>query len=143
MCCEKRIDSNFGKSFVAIMIVIGLVSLALRFGVSRFITLSIAQNESDAQVTLKMIAAAIDNYAKDHLGVYPSNLSLLVKNKPSYLDKDYVSGSVIKGYDYSCARLDETGYSCSAVPQICNFSGRKIFTITGGGLSSDDCVKKE
>ncbi|MBP7216558.1 MAG: hypothetical protein KBA46_04660 [Candidatus Omnitrophica bacterium] len=131
-----------GRNFVTLMIVISLVSLGLRFGVKYLIASSITQNESDAQAVLKLISVAFENYARDHLGVFPSKFSSLVENQPAYLDKDYLVDPP-KGYEFVCSRLEESGFSCSAVPQFCNFSGKKIFTITNGGLTWEECGKKE
>lgn len=136
-------EDTSGRNFVTIMLVIAITALMLRFGLEKIIKFNIAQNESDAQSTLKLIGAAISNYAKDHLGVFPTNLSLLVKTKPQYLDKNYLLSSPLKGYEYTCPRLEETGFSCSATPQICNFSGKKIFSISPGGISWELCAKRE
>jgi len=126
------------------MIVIAVILLLLRFGVEKLIVVTCAQNESDAQSTLKVISAALENYAKDNQGAYPQKVSVLVKSKPSYLDRDYVSQSPVKGYTYNCSRLDSTGYSCYAFPTKCGLSGNVAFTATTGSLFiSEDCRTKE
>jgi len=60
-----------GKSFITIMIVIAISALLLRIAIDRLIKINIAQNESNAQGTLKLISAALENYAKDHSGAIP------------------------------------------------------------------------
>ena len=64
-----------GKSFITIMIVIAISALLLRIAFDRIIKINIAQNESNAQGTLKLISAALENYAKGHSGAYPSRRS--------------------------------------------------------------------
>lgn len=137
-------ENKKAKSFVTIMIVIALFAFLLRFLIERVIKINISQNESNASVTLKLIAAALENYADEKSGMYPQNLSFLTKANPAYLNKDYISESPIKGYYYACSRLEPTGYSYSATPVKCGLSGNLAFTITTGGiLVSEKCEKKE
>ena len=132
------------RSFVVIMIVIAMSALVLRMLMGWFINMNIVQNESNAQSTLKLISAALENYAKDNQGVYPVQFSVLTESKPPYLDKDYIKQSPIKGYDYDCTRLDATGYSCYAFPTRCKLTGMSAFSVTTGNLLiSEDCDKKE
>lgn len=132
------------RSFVMIMIVIAVSALLLRTGIEQLIKISITQNESNAAATLKLISAALENYAEDNQGIYPTNLSVLTKTSPPYLDKDYIIKSPLKGYSFSCPRLEPSGYSCSASPNRCNLTGRMVYTITTGSLFiSEDCEKKE
>ena len=132
------------KSFVLIMIVIALTALLLRIAIDRIIKINIAQNESNAQGTLKLISAALENYAKDHSGVYPASFSDLTKTKPAYLDKDYITPSTSKGYNYTCLRIEPSGYSCFASPTRCKLTGKMAYTITTGSLLvSEGCERKE
>ena len=132
------------KSFVLIMVVIALSALILRVAIGKIIEITSAQNEIMAQSNLKSIATALDNYARDNQGVYPKALSVLSKSTPAYLDKDYAAEPSIKGYSYSCARLDSSGYSCYAFPVRCKLTGGLAFTVTTGNLLiSEDCIKKE
>ena len=73
---------NSGRSFVLIMIVIAVVSLLLRFAIEKLMLLNIAQNETNAQNNLKLISAALENYAKNNNGIFPDDFSLLTKSKP-------------------------------------------------------------
>jgi hypothetical protein len=130
------------RSFVTIMLTIAIVSLILRFGIAEGIKIVIHQNESNAQSNLKLVAAALENYAKDHLGTYPSSLGILCKGDLPYLDKDFMNESFIQSYGYVCNRMDPTGYSCSAIPMHCKITGNKVFTIsTGGVLVSEECKR--
>lgn len=132
------------RSFVMIMITIAVSAVFLRVVIESVIKISIVQNESNAQATLRLISAALENYAKEHLGSFPLNLSALVQSDPPYIDKTYISKSSIRGYKYSCSRLESSNYSCSAQPVICNLTGRMIYTVTTGGLFlSEECRKKD
>jgi len=132
------------KSFVLIMVTIAIVSFLLRFAIKKVIDVVCLQNEGAAAATLKSIAVGLDNYARDNKGVYPVNFSALIQGTPAYLNRDYVADSPIKGYTYTCSRLDSTGYSCYAFPLRCALTGRIAFTATTGNiLISEDCKKKE
>lgn len=126
------------------MIVVSIIALVLRFAIEQAIRVNIASNESKAQDNLKTISTAIENYAKDHLGVFPGNLFDLIESNPAYITKEYVSSSTMNGYFYNCTRLDSNGYTCAAAPVKCDITGEKVFVITtGGALSSESCGKNE
>ena len=129
----KKIHSNKkGRSFVVIMLSIALGALLLRVVVEQVIKITIEQNESYAQATIKLISTALENFAKDNKGLFPEKISTLTQSK--YLDKDYASFSSVRGYVFNCSRLDESGYSCSAVPVLCNLTGSTNYLISTGGL---------
>lgn len=133
-----------GRSFITIIVGIALLVLILRIAIEQMIKLNISQNESNAQSALKLISTALENYAKDNQGVYPTSLLVLSQKNPPYLDKNYLRQSPIKGYNYSCSRLEPTGYSCAAIPVKCNLTGKKIYSITtGGSFLSEECKAKE
>jgi len=132
------------RSFIAIMVVIALLSLGLRIAIEKIIKITISQNESSAEATLKLISAALENYAKDHLGEYPENFSALTRDDSAYLDRDYILRSPRRGYSYNCMRLESSGYDCSAIADRCGFTGKKNYSVkTGGLLESEDCSKKD
>ncbi len=131
------------RSFVMIMITVGLSALLLRTVIQKVIIYNIERNQSLAQVNLKLFYTALENYAKDNKGVYPTDIKQLTKGNPVYLERDYLSVPSVRGYEYDCRRLDATGYNCSAAPTNCNLTGKKVFTISTGGLIiSEDCDKK-
>lgn len=137
-----KINNLKGTSVIVVAIVIAVFALSLRVIVIQLINKNMSQNESGAQATLKLISTALENYAKKNQSVYPSNLSILVKSKPSYLDRDYTQEPSVKGYNYSC-RIDASGYNCSAIPLKCKFSGRIVYSVsTGGLLISEECKKQ-
>jgi len=131
------------RSFVTVMIVIAIVTLLLRLVIHKIIVYNMEQSQSLAQINLKLLSTALENYAKDNKNVYPDNIALLINNKPAYLEKDYLAVSSVRGYQYDCLRLDPTGYSCSATPLNCKFNGKMIYTVSTGGLIiSESCDKK-
>ncbi len=129
------------RSFILIMVCLAFLAVFLRFGIKKLIEVNIAQNESNAQLTLKLISTALENYAKDNKGIYPESISNLTKTRPPYLEKDYTrQASFIKNYDCSCSRLASNSYSCSAIPVKCGLTGKVSYTIsTGGILLTEDC----
>jgi competence protein ComGC len=136
--------NNQAASFVMIMIIVGLTSLLLSIAIKQIIKIQISDNESNAAGTLKLISTAMENYADAHQGAYPKAISALTQTNPAYIDKNYISLSPIKGYNYSCSRLEPAGYSCSASPAKCSQTGKTTYTITtGGALASQECSVKE
>jgi len=132
------------KSFIVIIIAIALCALLLKVAIENIIKINITQNESTAQATLKLISTALENFAKDNKGAFPTGLAVLTQATPPYLDKDYIDNFPLKGYNYNCSRLDALGYSCSAIPAKCNLTGKTSFTISTGNLFiSEECDKKE
>lgn len=141
---KAKILDKMGKNFVTLMLVIAICALFARFAVEKLININISQNESNAQANLKLISAAIENYAQDNHGSFPADISVLIKSSPAYLDRDYTAGSPIKGYIYQCSRIDVSGYNCSATPVKCKITGTKSFFVsTGGILVSENCNKGE
>lgn len=141
---EERMESQRGKSFVTIMIVIAILALVLRVAIEGLIQRNMALNQSNAQSTLKLISAAIENYAKNNQGAFPADLTVLTKPSPPYLDRDYVFQSPVKGYIYSCPRLEPSGYNCYATPSKCNLTGKLTYNVTTGGIAVfEECSKKE
>jgi len=131
------------RSFVTVMIVVAIVMLLLRLAIHKIIVYNMEQSQSLAQINLKLLSTALENYAKDNKNIYPDNMALLTKNKPAYLEKDYLAVSSVSGYEYDCLRLDATGYSCSATPLNCKFDGKMIYKVSTGGLIiSESCDKK-
>lgn len=131
------------RSFVTIMVITALVALVLRQAIHKIIIYNIEKNQQLAQVNLKLLSTALENYAKDNKGAYPANISQLTKNNPPYLERDYLAAAYIRGYEYDCARLDATGYNCSASPVNCRFSGKMVYAVSTGGLIiTESCDKK-
>ena len=125
------------------MIVVAIITLLLRLVIHKVIVYNMEQSQLLAQVNLKLLSTALENYAKDNKNVYPDNLALLTKNKPVYLERNYLAVSSVRGYQYDCQRLGTTGYSCSATPLNCKFNGKMIYTVSTGGLIiSESCDKK-
>ncbi len=136
-------DKN-ARSFVTIMVVIAVSSLVIRIAARALIDVNMAQNESNAEGTLKLIAAALENYSNDNHDKYPDHFSALTQTRPAYLDKDYISASPLKGYQYGCSRLERAGYSCYARPVWCGLTGKSAYAISSGStLAQESCKKSE
>ncbi|MDD5245793.1 MAG: hypothetical protein PHS09_00205 [Candidatus Omnitrophica bacterium] len=132
--------NNSGKNSVLIILLIAVCALLLRFGIEQLIVSNMATNDSNAAVVLKSISAALENYSKDHQGSFPGSLSALTQTSPPYLDQSYLNKAPIRGYAFSCPRLDPAGYTCSATPTRCKISGSMNYTITTGGVMvSENC----
>ncbi len=131
------------RSFVTVMIIIALSVLILRFAIEQLTKRNIAQNETSALSTLKLISASLENYAKDNHGVFPLSLTVLTRTSPLYLDRDYIKESPIKGYTYTCSKLDGSGYNCTANPVKCKMTGSIVYNISTGGLFVSEGCKKE
>jgi hypothetical protein len=82
--------SRKGMTFVTLMLMMAVAALFLRFAIEQLIWWNLAQDEANAKETLRMISTAVENYAKDHMGAYPVNLSALYESKPVYIEKAYV-----------------------------------------------------
>jgi len=137
-------NNTKARSFVTITITIAIVALLLRFGIENLIKFNIIQNEANALDTLKLVSTALENYARNNVGIYPVSLAILTQTNPQYLPIDYTVPSPVKGYQYTFSRLDPYGYSCRATPVSCSLTGKSIFTITTGGLiMTESCIKKE
>jgi hypothetical protein len=133
-----------GLTFVTIMIMVALLGLILRLSIEQLIRWNIVQNEANAKDTLKLVSIAVENYAEDHLGTYPVNLTALCESEPPYIDKSYTQMGSAKGYAFECSVLDATGYSCSAVPLKCKVTGKTTYRVTtGGSMISESCSQKE
>jgi len=134
-----------GRSFLTLIIIIACIALLLRFSSVQVIKWSIDQNEATAQESLKLISTALELYAKDHMGAYPQSLNALTQSEPSYISKEYVAETQKrKGYVFTCSRLEPASYSCSASPDRCGLTGKKIFTVTtGGSMLTEECSKDE
>lgn len=132
--------NNKAKSFVTIMVAVAVTALFLRIGIDRVMKLTLAQNDSNAAATLKLVSTALQNYANDHNGSFPDKFSQLVQTSPAYLDKNYITLSPVKGYRYLCPRLENSGYTCRAAPDHCGLTGNMVYTVsTGGLLISEEC----
>ena len=125
------------------MIIVALAALSLRLAIHKIIIYNIEQNQLLAKGNLKLLSTALENYAKDNKGAYPANIDLLTRNKPPYLERNYLAASSVRGYEYDCQRLDSTGYSCSAAPVNCKLTGKMVYAVSTGGLIiAESCDKK-
>ena len=59
-------NNTKARSFVTLMVVIAVTAFTLRFAIEQVIRTNITQNESNASATLKLIATALENFAKNN-----------------------------------------------------------------------------
>jgi len=125
------------------MIVVALSVLLLRLAAHNLIVYNIEHNQALAQMNLKLLSKALENYAKDNRSQYPEDIKELTRGEPAYLERNYVAASSIRGYEYDCQRLDAAGYNCYATPLDCKFSGKMVYSVsTGGGFIAEKCDSK-
>ncbi|MDD5465432.1 MAG: hypothetical protein PHP73_03710 [Candidatus Omnitrophica bacterium] len=131
------------RSFVTIMIVAALSALLLRLAVQKIIIYNIGHNQLLAQVNLKLLSTALENYAKNNKSAYPTSIDQFTKSEPAYLERNYLDSSSIRGYEYDCQRLDASGYNCSAAPVDCKLTGKMVYSVSTGGLIlAESCDKR-
>ena len=129
-----------GFTFLGLLISVSIIILSAVIVIPQLLSLNMAANQSAARVALKAISTALETYAAEGNQGYPTDISILIIGNPPYLNQNYVEDSPVQGYDYACESLEVSGYSCSARPQHCGWTGSKIYTITtGGALTEVDC----
>lgn len=122
-----------GFTLVEILIVIAIVSILVTIAIPHLVRAKMNAQEVAAQATLKAIAAACENYSAANSGIYPTVMADLIGVTPPYLSKDYTAASY-QGYDYDCVPLEESGYTCTAIPTTCGQTGPRDFVITTGSI---------
>lgn len=132
--------SSRGFTLVGMMITIAIISSLAVIALPNLIRARMTANESAARATLKTIAVALEtNAAKTGLG-YTEDFLSLTETDPPYLNNNYIAESPVQGYNYVCDTLTVSSYSCRAIPQICNQTGSKTYTVTSGAVFSEtDC----
>ncbi len=131
---NKHMFNSRARSFVTMMVAVAVSAFLLRLGLHRIIVYRIQQNQLLAQINLKLFSTAMENYAKDNKNTYPVSVDLLTKNKPVYLERDYLAAASVHGYEYDCQRLDASGYNCTASPVNCKLTGEMVYAVSTGGL---------
>ena len=92
----------------------------------------VANNDNFAKATLRSVSSAVEGFASDHGGKYPTDMKQLTEGKSPYLTSDFCDQSQ-GGFKYTC-QLDEKGYIFKATPERLGETGSKIFVITTGGV---------
>jgi len=121
-----------GFALIEGTLVVALFALLGIIGIPKFNKDRIANNEAEAQKSLRNISIACENYGKANNGIYPRQLSLLTGSEPKYLSIDYTF-QPRRGYIYTFIPTD-TGYTASAKPASCGNTGTQVYTITTGGV---------
>ncbi len=139
-----------GFTLIEIMIVVAIIALLAAIAIPQVLRARLVQNEAAAQVTLRTVATAFENYAVANKGQYPTDInSQLVGVTPKYLDKNYFNeynvNKPYQGYFYAIVNISGAGYNVVARPQVCSAggtpgTGSKSYTITTGGVLSTDTI---
>jgi prepilin-type N-terminal cleavage/methylation domain-containing protein len=128
-----------GFTLVEIMIVVAIIALLAAIAIPNLLRARVNANEANAQATLKTIATACESFASVNNGNYPTAIASLTGATPPYLNEDYTTTDPY-GYNFECASLATTGYTCTATPTTCGTTGTRTFTVsTGAVMSSAAC----
>lgn len=141
---EKRTGCliAFAAAIVVFWSIIFFLVILAAIAIPKAVDMRLSANENAVEEIVKTISGAIEEYASEHEGVYPQNESDLVNADPAYLFQAY-DKRFVNGYNFS-VKLEAGGYTISALPEDCDVTGRKIFTMTkGGALSVNDCSAEQ
>ncbi len=122
-----------GFTLVEIMIVVAIIALLAAIAIPNLLRAKMTSNDALAKATLRAMSTAAESYGTSNNGNYPLLMTSLTGATPPYLNKDYVAGSPIAGYNYA-ATLSSTGYTITATPVAVGSSGSTTETITTGGV---------
>ncbi len=128
-----------GFTLVEIMIVVAIIALLAVIAIPNLLRARLSANDALARSTLRAISTAAESFASDNDGNFPTGIADLTGAGPAYLNRNYVADSVdngLSGYRYSYTT--DNGYTATATPVLCNTTGTKVFTITAGGVLTDD-----
>lgn len=116
-----------------------ILGILAAVSIPAFVRARLTANDSAAQATLRSISTALELYAVDNNGNYPSEEDALTKAKSPYLTTSY-NNKTINGYSYFLV-LKPTGYKIIAKPIQCRTTGNKTYQIeTGGAILEDKCA---
>jgi Tfp pilus assembly protein PilE len=124
---EKKQGMTLLEITMVIFIIILLASLIQGY----FQRSRIHTNDMSAQVKLRQMSTAIETYAGDHTGNYPTNMDVLHTIEPPYIDENYCAIEE-RGFMYSCS-LWSAGYLFEAHPVEVGVTGTTTFMISTGG----------
>ncbi|MCF7916656.1 MAG: DUF4190 domain-containing protein [Candidatus Omnitrophica bacterium] len=112
------------------IILIPIMAMLAAIAIPNLLRARMNANEAGAEATLKTLAVAAESYAADNNGEYPFSVYTLTTAEPPYLNQNYASGTHL-GYKFSC-EFESNNYECVAIPEDCNTSGTKTYTIKKG-----------
>jgi len=122
------------------VILIPVIAMLAAIAIPNFLRAKMNANEINAKAALKKIVTASESYAAANDGEYPFSVHDLTAATPPYLTENYTFGAH-EGYKFDC-EFNPSNYKCVAIPENCNTTGAKIYTIEKGGeLSAVDCKK--
>lgn len=114
------------------MIVVAIIALLAAIAIPNLLRARLNANEARAKATLHGLITAVESYAAQE-GDYPSNETDLTNLTPPYLNVP-TCNQTRGGYYINCTNFSSAGYNISAVPQVCNTTGTKTWTVTTGNI---------
>ena len=126
-----------GLIVAGIFIGIFIIGLLAAIAIPNFIRARVAANEAAAREQVKAVTMAIETYAADNKGRYPSSEDDLFSSSVPYLSRSIIKNQ-IPGYKHSLS-LDSGGYLIKAEPERCFETGNKIFIGRKEGISEEAC----
>jgi type II secretory pathway pseudopilin PulG len=113
------------------LIVVAIIALLATLAAPHWLRVKINANDAAAQITLKAISTALENYMTSQ-SAYPTASSQLITGSPPYLNTDYFSGSH-SGFTFT-GTLNAYSYSVTATPVTMGLTGTQSYTITTSGV---------
>lgn len=123
------------------IILLPIIAILAAIAIPNFLRARMSANDNVTTAEVKVISAALETYAADNQGKYPTSENEAIKSANPYFVKSYKSEEGVYGHKYSFT-LGEAGYEINAVPVSCGVTANKIITVkTKGEVSTTDCVE--
>jgi len=128
----------FVVTIVISWIMVFFIALLAAIAIPNLLRARLNANEAAVQATLKNMSTALEAYAAEHNGQFPSSESEFFNSSSAQGFKK----EAVSGYALSFV-LQPDEYKIIAVPKDCNISGVKEFTVEKGGVFSvSECKAK-
>lgn len=128
-------------TFVFTVVAIGAVILLIVILVTKGVEKTVVTNESQAEMVLKSISSAIQDYTLKNNGALPlGDQDVIGSGLTSF--SSAINDQRLNGYIFN-TEFSASGYKVIANPDDCGLSGRKVFTLDAAGVTSQPCKVKE
>ncbi|MFC1514771.1 type IV pilin protein [Candidatus Omnitrophota bacterium] len=132
---SKKVERGLsltGFTLVEVMIVVAIIALLAAIAIPNLLRARLNANEARAKASLHGLVTSVESYAAQE-GLYPANESELTNLTPPYLNVP-TCNQTTGGYTVNCSNMSTIGYTISAMPQVCNTTGTKTWTVTTGNI---------